>query len=83
MASFENILNEKKSVNDLMFNGYLSSYGFLNDEVYYEKIEDNEEFLNYRNLLFVVCPMLNSEFHDEYKKSKKIQTHLQKINYDK
>jgi hypothetical protein len=47
IASFENILEEKKTPSDYMFNGYLSSYGFLNDEVYYEKVENSEALINY------------------------------------
>jgi hypothetical protein len=83
IASFENVLEEKKTLSDYMFNGYLSSYGFLNDEVYYEKVESSEALVNYRNLLFVICPKLNSEFHDEFKKSQKNFYHLSKLNYDK
>ena len=82
ISNITKILKKKQSVYSFMFNGYLSSYGFLNDELYFEKIEKNKIDLNYRNYLFVVCPKLNSEFHDEYKKSKKHLIKLTKINYE-
>jgi len=69
--------------NQIIFNGYLSSYGFINDEIYFEKVNKKDRNLNFRNYLFVVTPKLNSEFHDEYKKSKKHFLKLSKLKIDK
>ena len=77
LENLNSILLKKHLLNNMLYTGFLSSYGFLDDEIYFEKIEKKEAYLNYRNYLFVVCPKLNSEFHDEYKKSNK---HLQKLS---
>ncbi len=76
LNNINSILTNKTAINSLMHNGFLSSYGFLNDELYFEKVDKKDFKLNFKNYLFVVTPKLNSEFHDEYKKSKK---HLSKL----
>ena len=83
MENLYSLLEEKKALNDLVLQGYLSSYGFLNDEICFEKVEQTDQYLNYRNFLFIVTPKLNSEFHDEYKRSKKNLLKLQRSNFRK
>ena len=81
--NFQSMMEEKKSLQELMLQGYLSSFGFLNDEIFFEKVSSQQKLPSYRNYLFVITPKLNSEFHDEYKKAKKNYQNIVELNNDK
>ena len=60
--------------------GFLSAEGFFNEKLYFEIFDPTlKKNKNLRENLFVLCPTLNCEFHQEYLRSLKFYKKIKKI----